>query len=234
MTEVQGEWFRNVYARDVVVRGAWLENVDIDGELRHVVVNGVDIGPLVEAELDRRDPDRRLIRPTDADGYRACWEMTERRWAATVERARALPEELLHERVDEEWSFIETLRHLVMATDAWVLRVVLGDPYPFWPLGLPHDEMGDDVPGVPRDRAARPPLDVVLAARAERMAVVRRVIDALTDADLERMTEPVTEPGYPASESYRVSRALGAILSEEWLHREFAERDLAVLEARAR
>lgn len=230
-TEIGGEWFRNVHARDVVVRGGWFEDVDIDAELRNVVVNGVDIGPLVEAELVRRDPDRRLIRPTDADGYRACWEMHERRWAAAVERARALPEELLHERVDKEWSFIETLRHLVMATDAWVLRVVLGDPYPFWPLGLPHDEMGD-VPGVPNDRSARPALDVVLAARADRMATVRRVLGSLTDADIDRMTEPVTEPGYPASESFLVSRALGAIMVEEWLHREYAERDLAVLEAR--
>ena len=31
-----------------------------------------------------------------------------------------LPPDLLHERVDDEWSFIETLRHLVFATDAWV------------------------------------------------------------------------------------------------------------------
>lgn len=229
--EVSGRWFRNVYARDVVVRGGWFENVDIDAALVNVVVNGVDIGPLVEAELNRRDPERHLIHPEDADEFRAGWEMVTRRWEATVERARALPEELLHERVDEEWSFIETLRHLVMATDAWVLRVVEGDPHPFHPLGLPHDEMGD-VPGVPNDRDARPTLDEVLAVRAERMAVVGRVIGALTDADIDRMTEPVTEPGYPAPESYRVGRALGAILVEEFLHREYAERDLAVLEAR--
>lgn len=231
MTEVEGEWFRNVYARDVVVRGGWFQNVDIDAALDNVVVNGVDIGPLVEAELNRRDPERHLIHPQDADEFRAGWAMTQRRWAVAVERARALPEDLLHERVDEEWSFIETLRHLVMATDAWVLRVVEGEPYPFSPLGLPHDEMGD-VPGVPNDRTLRPTLDEVLAVRASRAAVVDRVLDRLTDADLDRMTEPVREPGYPASESYRVGRALGAVILEEFLHREYAERDLAVLEAR--
>ena len=231
MTEISDTWFRNVYARDVVVRGGWFENVDIDAALVNVTVNGVDVGPLVEAELNRRDPERHLIHPVDADECRAGWAMTERRWAATVARARELPEELLHERVDEEWSFIETLRHLVMATDAWVLRVVEGDPHPYWPLGLPHDEMGD-VPGVPDDRAARPSLDEVLAAREERFAVVRRVIGSLCDADLDRMTEPVTEPGYPASESFRVGRVLETVLVEEFLHREYAERDLAVLEAR--
>ncbi|GAB6984505.1 DinB family protein [Nocardioides pyridinolyticus] len=231
MSEIRGEWFRNVYARDVVVRGGWFENVDIDAELRNVVVNGVDIHPLLEAELNRRDPERHLIHPQDADGFRAGWAMTERRWAATVERARALPAELLHERVEEEWSFIESLRHLVMATDAWVLRVIGGDPRPFSPLGLPHDEMGD-IPGVPNDRTLRPTLDEVLAVRAERMAVVRRVIGALSDADLDQMTEPVTEPGYPESRSYRVGTVLEKILVEEYLHRGYAERDLAVLEAR--
>jgi DinB superfamily/Pentapeptide repeats (8 copies) len=229
--DFSGSWFHNVYFQDVVMRGAWLERIDIDGEVRSVVINGVDVAPFVEAELDRRDPDRVLVRATDADGYRAAWDMLERRWSDTVARARTLPEELLHERVDGEWSFIETLRHLVFATDAWVLRAYLGDPTPYHPLGLPHTEM-EDLPGVPNDGDARPTLDEALAARAERMAVVRRVLADLTDERLAESTRPVTEPGYPESESYAVSRCLGAILSEEWEHRRYAERDLAVLEAR--
>jgi hypothetical protein len=229
--DFSGSWFHNVYFSDVVMRGAWLERIDIDGEVRSVVVNGVDIGPLVEAELDRRDPDRVLVRATDADGYRAAWDMLERRWSDTVAHARTLPEELLHERVDGEWSFIETLRHLVFATDAWVLRAYLGDPAPYHPLGLPHTEM-EALPGVPDDGDARPALDEALAARAERMAVVRRVLADLTDERLAGSTRPVTEPGYPASESYAVSRCLGAILREEWEHRRYAERDLAILKAR--
>jgi DinB superfamily/Pentapeptide repeats (8 copies) len=229
--DFSGAWFHNVYFRGTVVRGAWLEDVEIDGYLANVRVNGVDVAPLVEAELDRRDPDRVKTRPTDADGFREGWAVIERRWSETVARARALPEEALHERVDGEWSFIETLRHLVMATDAWVLRAMLGDPAPYHPLGLPHTEMGD-IPGVPNDPDARPALDEILAVRADRMAAVRRVIDDLTDEQLAGMTDPVSEVGYPASESYAVRRCLGAILNEEWEHRRFAERDLAVLEAR--
>jgi len=229
--DFSGSWFHNVYFQDVVMRGVWLERVEIDGELRSVVLNGVDVVPLVQAELDRRDPDRVLVRATDAAGYRAAWDMLERRWGDTVTRARALPEELLHERVDREWSFIETLRHLVFATDAWVLRAYLGLPRPYHPLGLPHTEMGE-LPGVPHDADARPSLDEALAAREERMAVVRRVLADLTDERLAGSTEPVPDPGYPASESFAVSRCLGAILREEWEHRLYAERDLAVLEAR--
>ncbi len=229
---LSGARFQNVYLEGAVIRGAWLVDVEIDAEIRNLVVNGVDVVPLVEAELDRRDPDRAKMRPTDAAGYREAWALIEGRWAATVDRARRLPPALLHERVDGEWSFIETLRHLVMATDAWVNRALLGDPAPFHPLGLPHTEMGD-IPGVPNDPDARPDLDEVLAIRADRMATVRRVLADLTDEALAGQTEPVLEPGYPESQSYPVQRCLGAILSEEWLHRLYAERDLAVLEARS-
>jgi len=149
----------------------------------------------------------------------------------TVDRASKMPPELLHERVDGEWSFIETLRHLVFATDAWVSRAVRGDPAPFHPLGLPHTEMGD-LPGVPNDPDARPSLDEILAVRAERMSTVRDVLAALTDERLAGHTEPVDAPGYPEPQSYAVQRCLRAILNEEWHHRLFAERDLDVLERR--
>ncbi len=226
--------FHNVYFQDVVMRGAWLQRVEIDGLVDQVTINGVDVGPLIEAELDRRDPDRALVRPTDAEGFRRAWEVVMRRWDAAVRRARALPEGLLHERVDGEWSFIETQRHLVMATDAWVGRALLGDPAPYHPLGLPHTEMPAGTPGVPHDTDARPSLDEILEVRAGRMATVARVLGELTDERLAGRTEPVLEPGYPASESFEVRRCLGAVISEEWMHREFAERDLAVLEARLR
>jgi DinB superfamily len=92
--------------------------------------------------------------------------------------------------------------------------------------------MPDDAP-VPRDRTARPSLDQVLALRADRMATVRGVIAGLTDATLAGMTEPVTEPGYPGPDSYPVRRCLQAILTEEWEHRLYAERDLDLLTSRS-
>ena len=195
-------------------------------------VNGVDVVPLVEAELNRRYPDRVKMRPTDADGFREAWDILEGLWQGTVDRARGMGPELLHEQVDGEWSFIETLRHLVFATDAWVKRAMLGEPSPWDPLDLPHDEMPDE-PRVPRDRDARPSLDEVLALRADRMATARQVIADLTDETLAGMTEPVMEPGYPEPESFAVRRCLHTILNEEWEHRLYAERDLDVLESRS-
>lgn len=222
--------FHLVDLTGVMIRGAALTNVDISGEIKSLLVNGVDVVPLVEAELNRRYPDRVKMRPTDADGFREAWDILERLWQRTVERARGMAPELLHERVEGEWSFIETLRHLVFVTDAWVKRAVLGEPSPWDPLDLPHDEMPDE-PSVPRDRGARPSLDEVLALRADRMATVRQVIAGLTDEKLAAMTEPVMEPGYPEPESFAVRRCLQAILNEEWEHRLYAERDFDVLDS---
>ena len=225
--------FRLVDLTGVTIRGAALVDMDLSGEIENLVVNGVDVVPLVEAELNRRYPDRAKMRPTDADGFREAWDILERLWAETVEHARRLPSDVLHERVDEEWSFIETLRHLLFATDAWVRRAILRDPSPWDQLDLPHDDMPDQ-PGVPRDREARPSLDEVLTLRADRMATVREVLGTLTDVALAGRTEAVMDPGYPEPESFAVRRCLGAIINEEWEHRLYAERDLDVLEAQSR
>jgi uncharacterized damage-inducible protein DinB len=226
-------WFRNVYFTGATLRGAWLEDVDIDGEIRNVRINGVDIVPLVEAELNRRYPDRAKLDPVDPAGFREAWAIIERVWPPTIEWARRLPPELLHERVEGEWSFIETLRHLVFATDAWVRRAILGLAEPYSPLGLRHDEMEPD-PSVPNDPDARPSLDEMLELRADRMRTVHDVIATLTDDALGGQTDPVPQPGYPPPGSYPVRRCLRTIVNEEWLHRLYAERDLATLGQRVR
>jgi len=212
------------------MRGVELVNVDIHGEVENLTINGVDIGPLVNAELNRRYPDRAKMRPTDPAGFREGWDILERLWGGTVERARHLRPALLHESVDGEWSFIETLRHLVFATDSWIRRAILGDPAPWDPLDLPWDEMPDML-GVPRDRDARPSLDAVLELRRDRMSTVRQVIDRLTDESLDRHTKPVEAPGWPEPRSYPVRECLLIILNEEWEHRLYAERDLDALGA---
>jgi len=212
------------------VRGAELHDIDITGEVHNVVVNGVDIAPLVDAELNRRMPERVKMRPHDSDGFREGWAIVERRWDTTVARAQKLPESMLHESVDDEWSFIQTLRHLNFADNAWVGRMILGDPAPWHPLDLPWDEApGWD--GIPWDRDARPTLDEVLELRRQRQAMVRTVLESLTDEQLAS-TVSRPEPGWPQEEDFPLRECLNIVLTEEWEHREYAERDLAVLESR--
>ena len=231
--DLAGARFRGVDLSGVVMRGVELVNTDIHGEIMNLTINGVDIGPLVDAELNRRYPDRATMHPENPAGFREAWDLLGRLWDQTTERARRLPPGLLHESVDGEWSFIETLRHLVFATDAWIRRAILGDPSPWDPLDLPWDEM-PDTPGVPRDRDARPSLDEVLELRRDRMSTVRQVIENLTDASLDGHTEPVEGPGWPRPRSYPVRECLLIILNEEWEHRLYAERDLKALETPAR
>ena len=226
-----GARFHGVNVAQAVLRGVEMLNVEIDAELENVTINGVDIAPLIDAELNRRDPDRAKMRPTDPAGFVQAWDVIERRWGETVDRARRLPPELSHESVDGEWSFIETLRHLVYASEAWVSRAILGDPSPWDALSLPWDEM-PDTPGTPRDREARPSLDTVLALRRDRQATVRQVIEGLTDASLAQDTKAVQAPGWPPPRSFPVQECLRIVLNEEWEHRRYAERDLTAIEER--
>jgi DinB superfamily/Pentapeptide repeats (8 copies) len=230
VVDLSNAQFRAVDLTGVVMRGVDLINVDIRGDIEGLTINGVDISPLVETELNRRHPERAKMRPEDPEGFVEAWDILERLWNGTVERARLLNPALLHESVNGEWSFIETLRHLVFATDSWIRRVILGDPSPWDPLSLPFDEM-PDLPGVPRDRAARPSLDTLLELRLDRMATVRRVIEGLDGRALAGDTEPVEGPGWPEPRPYPVRKCLLIILNEEWEHRLYAERDLSVLQA---
>jgi hypothetical protein len=221
---------RAAYLDGVRMTGVEVPDLEIYGELGRVVVNGVDVVPLVEAELDRRMPERALMRPTDADGFRRAFDTLDRLWAGTVERARALPPALLHEQVDDEWSFTETLRHLGFAHACWVGGVVLADPAPWHPLDLPWDE-APAVEGVPWDRDVRPSLDEVLQVRAQRRAIVAGVLADLSDDGLERPVSSATAFLRDA-DSLTVAECLRVVLNEEWEHRLYAERDLAVLAGR--
>ena len=231
-SDLRGARFVGTDLRGVVMRGVELEDVEISGEIQNVTVNGVSIGPLVEAELDRMHPDLPKMRPTDAAGFREAWDILERLWAGTVDRARKLDPEKLHESVDGEWSFIQTLRHLSFATDSWLRRAILGESSPWDPLGLPWGEI-EDTTGVPHDWDARPSLEEALAVRHDRMARMREYVDHASDEQLDVVATTADGPGWPPPGStFPVRKCLSILLNEEWWHRQFAERDLAVLEKR--
>jgi hypothetical protein len=164
-------------------------------------------------------------RPEDALAFRAAWGDAQARWTKTIATARALPEGQLNQNVDGEWSFVQTLRHLVFVTDSWVSRGMLGVRAPHHPLGLPPTGMTAvrDL-----DLDARPSFDEVLAIRAERTRMVDRVLTLLTDAELDEERR-VSGPGHPKPGLWPVRRCATAVVNEEWRHRDYAERDLAVL-----
>jgi hypothetical protein len=233
VADLRGARFTDCDLTGVTIRDGWLVDVSISGHVSNFVVNGVDVTDFVDAELDRRHPERVQFREGQtADDVRGMWDTIERLWGKAVERAGRLPAAALAEQVGEEWSFEQTLRHLIFITDAWASRTVLDEPMPYHPIGLPQSWYPPaDAPALGIDLAAQPDYAEILAVRADRMAVVRRIVDGLTDDDLGRPCHRSPAPGYP-NEEPAVIECIGVVMDEEIEHYRFAVRDLAVLEAR--
>jgi hypothetical protein len=54
---LNGATIRHSDMHQVTMRGVEIVDTTIDGEIHNLVINGVDVAPLIEAELDKRYPD---------------------------------------------------------------------------------------------------------------------------------------------------------------------------------
>jgi hypothetical protein len=100
--------------------------------------------PLVEfLSQDRADrlADEGLF-ADEPQGLAGAWPRICEMWEATVAGARQRPPWQLEERVDGEWSFVETLRHLVHVTDVWVRDVIEEAESPYHPWGTATSTAG--------------------------------------------------------------------------------------------
>jgi hypothetical protein len=231
-TNLRGARFVEADLSGVVMRGVEIDGGDIDapwlpdGDVG-LRVNGVDVRPFVEAELDRRFPGRGQRRAMDPDGLRAAWAALEHTWAATLGRAAAMPTGTVDVSVEGEWSFAQTLRHLVLATDAWLGRGVLQLEQPFHPLGLAGWNAEDDGLDLSIFTTATPSYDEVLEARAGRVAMMRDFLATVTAEELEAERANPWAPQHPET----TRSCLHVVLEEEWEHHRYAVRDLDAIEA---
>lgn len=228
--DLRGARFVRSTLAGAVMRGVDVEGADIDAPWLPggaLLVNGVDVVPYVEAELDRRFPGRALRGATDPDGLRAAWAAVERTWAATLDRVAAMPPGTADVSVAGEWSFAQTLRHLVMATDTWLRGAVLGVERPYHPIGQSNAEYAADGHDPSVFAAEQPDYAEVLAVRAGRVAMVREHLAGVTAADLAAERRNPWAPEYPET----VLSCLHTILEEEWEHHRFAVRDLDAIAA---
>ncbi|QGQ20538.1 DinB family protein [Cellulomonas sp. JZ18] len=231
--DLRGARFVGADLSGVVMRGVDVDGADVDAPWlleggAAFRVNGVDVAPFVDAELDRRFPGRALRRADDPAGLRAAWAAVERAWDAAVARAASMPPGTVDVQVDGEWSFAQTLRHLVMATDTWLRGAVLGVERPYHPIGQPNAEYALDGHDPSVFAEGTPPYAEVLEVRAGRVAMVRDVLATVTAEDL---AAPRRNPWAPQHEETTLS-CLRTILEEEWEHLRYALRDLDVIEAR--
>ena len=222
--------FKGATIRFSDVSGMTMRSVDVGGldidshdlAFGSLFVNGVDVVPLVEAELNRQFPGRELQKATTPHGLREGWVAVQAAWQHTVGDT---PAPLVDARVPHEWSLAQTLRHLVLATDAWLRSAILQVPAPFHEIGqlfTGAEAMGVDASAF-RDDV---PFDEVLRVRAERQQMVTAFLDEVTQ---ETLAEPRNDPWGDEDWHPSVGDCVRVILEEEWAHLRYIRRDLALL-----
>jgi hypothetical protein len=231
--DLRGARFVGADLSGIVMRGVEIPGAEIDSpwlfEGAALHVNGVDVLPFVEAELNRRFPGRAERRAADPESLRSAWAAVERTWAGTLERVAAMPAGAVDVSVDGEWSFAQTLRHLVFATDMWLGRAILRAEQPFHPIGQLDDGTESDGFDQSTASAAAPPYAEVLDVRAGRIAMVR---DFLATVTPELLVSSRPNP-HDAAHQETVLSCLHTILEEEWEHHRYAVRDLDAITAGA-
>src|SRR6476619_3203688 len=135
---------------------------------------------------------------------------------AITERAEAMPPGTVDRSIGDEWSFAQTLRHLVLATDKWVGRMLGTEPHP---LGLNYNQRDDGPP---------PPYAEVLVASLDRRRRVQAYLAAVTP---EQLDERVPDPNDPEESTKSIRQCLHVIVEEGWEHLRFATRDLDLIES---
>ncbi len=224
--DLTGAEFRECDLSRTRLVGVVMQDAEIDGLVTNLVVNGVEVMTYVEAELDRRHPVRLLIRSDEPADLQEAWRQLRSDWATTAERVRSMAEGSEHQRVDGEWSMVETLRHLVFVHDSWFRRCVLGLTEPFTALGLASPFVPDqEEQGL--DLSASPSLDEVLDVRDRQASQIEAWLAEVTPERLAK-TAPVPDgdgwPPYARGRSVR--QCLGTVLNEEREHHGFCVRDL--------
>jgi len=214
--ELSRATFRDVNFTDVRMKSVWLVNVDIDGRVEALTINGVDVTDFVN-EHDPWYPLRGMLRPADPAGMAAAWEALDSTWAATIDRASRLTDEQQHRSVGGEWSFVDTLRHIAFGIDKWFTVPVLGDT--FHPIGVTNVGSREfPFPGLDHDSTAS--FDEALAARDDRWRRVGEFIATMTQADFDRSIEVLENGPHPLSE------CLYTVFEESFEHHRYAVRDL--------
>ena len=188
--------FRNVNLGGATIRNANLGDLQIeDANIRGLTVFGFRIDELIEAEMDRRDPERVRLRMADRfdlDCVREVLSRLDELRGDFITLLRATDPERLKTRPGSgEWSPYETLRHLVFAEDLYTNRWLLRNAEPWCRLGqrsafLEGQTEYEAVGSQPSEN-----LEEILAAWAAIHARLLDFVAGLSPADLRLETRDV-------------------------------------------
>jgi hypothetical protein len=159
--------------------------------------------------------------PSDVDAAHASVAKVTDLLEATIARASNFTEPERNQRVNDEWSTVESLRHIVMVVDAWLGRTIKGEEDPFHPIGLPPHFAPRKLPGSSIDPDAHPTFDEACEVLRGRLATLDAFCEALTPDELAR---PI------GGHAETVAGGLGVIFDELTFHNGFINRDLDAIE----
>lgn len=217
--DLSGAHFRDVNLTHASISHAWLIDVDIDALVERLVINGVDVTDYVN-ERDPWFPLRTMLLADTVDGMVATWAALEHEWSITMSLAATLPESAMLESVNGQWSLVQTLRHLVFATDKWFTAPIVGQP--FDAMGIPNSGSASFAwPGIDRD--ANPTMSAVEEVRRARMDSFGAFLAAVAESDLQREVD-VAENG-----PHTILDCVHTVFEEEFWHNRYARRDLLLL-----
>jgi len=219
--DMSGALFRDVDLTGATITHAWLVNVHIDALVDGLVVNGVDVTAYVN-ERDPWYPLRTMLRPATPADMATTWAMLDAEWNTAIAVVQALSEADAHAKVNDEFSFVQTLRHLVFANDKWFTVPVLGEE--FHPSGLPNTGSLDfPFPGLQLDLS--PTLTEALAVFDDRRTKVKDFLATLQASELERSVDVLENGEHPLRE------CVYTLIEESFWHLRYARRDLDILTA---
>lgn len=148
--------------------------------------------------------------------------MVQAAWDRTL---NGTPRELVDAHVDDEWSMSQTLRHLVVATDAWLRGGIMGVEQAFHEIGLIFTGAADMGFDMSIFRSDTPPFEEALTVRAERQELVTNFLSTATPELLaEDRDNPWGGDWHPS-----VGDCVRVILEVELAHLRYVWRDLALL-----
>jgi hypothetical protein len=225
-TSFRGATLRSCDVSGVTMRGVDVGGLDIDSHdlfFGSLVVNGVDVVPFVDAELNRQFPGRELQQAQTPEGLRDAWVAVQAAWQTTVS---STPLEMADAHVEDEWSLAQTLRHLVLATDAWLRGAIMGIEQPFHEIGMIFTGAGEMGFDMSIFQTEAPTFDDIVAVRAERQQLVT---DFLAGTTPELLAEERNDPWGGGGWHPSVGDCVRVILEEEWAHLRYVRRDLLLL-----
>jgi len=188
--------FDDVNLGEAVIRNANLGKLSIeDSNIGWMTIFGYSVDEFIEAELDRRDPERARLRMTDLydpECVRQVFYHLDEVRSGYKAFLRSLDRIVLEAQPEPgEWSALECLRHMLFAEDLYLNRWLLRNERPWLPEGLLPAFLSGQAGYMEVGSRPTADLEMVLAAWEELHQGTWQFVMRVTPDELHRSTRDI-------------------------------------------